>query len=492
MKTNTNQAHLKNTTSHSEAQPERRTFLAQLGSLSAAVGMYPAGMAALGMSATSHAQSNAPTPTSPHVLVIGAGMAGLTVARSLHDAGIKVTIIEGRNRVGGRLHTSKAWPELPIDLGASWIHGIRNNPITQLANQYNAQRITTDYESAQLHLSQALKDSGIRAEAFDTDSVANIVERALQLSEKQDQDTSLQAAVNTLLARNPLSRDEQTKLNFYINSKYEQEYAGDSTDLSAHTIDDNEVFSGLDALFPKGYNQISDGLANGLDIHTEQIVRSIDYRLKDTISVRTQNQTFIGTHCVVTLPLGVLKAESVEFLPKLPEQKSQAIEQLGMGLLNKHFLRFDRVFWDASFDWHEYVHQDKGRWTEWVSFAKVGNTPVLLGFSAASRAKQMERWTDEQITTEAMHALRDMFGKDIPQPISHQFTRWSQDPFALGSYSYNAVGSTNEDRQALSAPIDQRLYWAGEACSSEYPGTVHGAHLSGLSTARELRKQLNR
>jgi monoamine oxidase len=150
------------------------------------------------------------------------------------------------------------------------------------------------------------------------------------------------------------------------------------------------------------------------------------------------------------------------------------------------------VFWDKSFDWHEYLHTEKGRWTEWVSFAKVNDTPVLLGFSAAKRARTMEQWSDAQIKAEAMDALRDMFGSSVPEPVAHQFTRWSQDPFAYGSYSFNATGSSNDDRESLSQPINQRIFWAGEACSSLYPGTVHGAHISGLNAAKALQKTLKK
>ena len=86
---------------------------------------------------------------------------------------------------------------------------------------------------------------------------------------------------------------------------------------------------------------------------------------------------------------------------------------------------------------------------------------------------------------EAMQALKAMFGNAIPQPVGAQITRWAQDPFAYGSYSFNAVGSTNRDRQILARNLGG-LYWAGEATHSEYPGTVHGAYLSGIRAAKQL------
>ena len=424
----------------------------------------------------------------PHILIIGAGIAGLTAARELHDAGIQTTVIEGRSRIGGRLHTSHTWSDLPMDLGASWIHGTRNNPITQLANRYRAERVATDYDSAQQHIAASLKAAGVTD--TEADSMEALVNRALKFAAQSNTDLSLQQAVNQELVNKRMSANGMAQLNFYLNSTYEQEYSGEADELSAWTMDDNETFEGEDVLFPKGYNQISDGLANGLDIRTGEIVERIDYTNAHQVTVTTARNTFTGTHVIVTLPLGVLKKNVVQFTPALPDDKRDAIAQLGMGLLNKHFLRFDKVFWDKSFDWHEYLHTEKGRWTEWVSFAKVNDTPVLLGFSAAKRARTMEQWSDAQIKAEAMDALRDMFGSSVPEPIAHQFTRWSQDPFAYGSYSFNATGSSNDDRESLSQPIDNRVFWAGEAYSSLYPGTVHGAHISGLNAAKALQKTL--
>jgi len=463
-------------------QSHRRRFLDKMIKLSA--------IASVGgvLSVPSFASSFT-DKTGIHVLIVGAGIAGLTAARELNDAGVRVTVIEGRNRIGGRLHTSHAWSDLPMDLGASWIHGTRNNPITELAKRYRAAHVATSYDSAKLHIAASLKAAGVTN--TEADSMEALVNRALKLAAQSNTDLSLQQAVNQELANKRMSAHSMAQLNFYLNGTYEQEYAGEADELSAWTMEDNETFKGEDVLFPKGYNQISDGLAHGLDIRTNEIVERIDYTNAQQVKITTARNTFTGTHVIVTLPLGVLKKNVVQFTPALPSDKRQAIAQLGMGLLNKHFLRFNKVFWDKSFDWHAYLHTEKGRWTEWVSFAKVNDTPVLLGFSAAKRARTMEQWSDAQIKAEAMDALRDMFGSSVPEPVAHQFTRWSQDPFAYGSYSFNATGSSNDDRETLSTSIENRVFWAGEACSSLYPGTVHGAHISGLNTAQELLKALS-
>ncbi|MEM8863652.1 MAG: FAD-dependent oxidoreductase, partial [Chloroflexota bacterium] len=104
--------------------------------------------AALATASLSNCMSNL---SSEKILVIGAGMAGLAAGRTLHDAGHSVTVLEGRDRIGGRVWTSKLWPDAPIDMGASWIHGVRRNPINELADQISAPRLETDYDNGVLY-----------------------------------------------------------------------------------------------------------------------------------------------------------------------------------------------------------------------------------------------------------------------------------------------------------------------------------------------------
>lgn len=445
----------------------RRTFLTGIAA-------YP-----LAMPKSLHA-----APESPTILVIGAGIAGLAAARVLTDQGLKVTIIEGRERIGGRIHTSHAWPNLPMDLGASWIHGQKQNPVTELAKAAQAKRIPTHYDSAELYIDPRLKQLGVQ----NTNEAAleKLVTQALNQAANLDEDISVKAAVERVL---PQSIDPayQAQLNFYLNSQYEQEYSGATHELSAQTFEDNEEFSGADVLFPQGYEQIPHYLAQGLDIQLGKIASKITYSATG-VTVTTQDQIYQADYAIITVPLGVLKRKTIQFNPSLPTAKQAAIQRLGMGVLNKAYLRFNKVFWPKDIDWLEYLSPDAGRWVEWVSFAKIG-APVLLGFHAADRARTVENWSDQALVADAMQALKAMFGNAIPQPVGAQITRWAQDPFAYGSYSFNAVGSSNQDRQAL-ARKSGHLYWAGEATHSEYSGTVHGAYLSGVRAAKAVLKQI--
>jgi monoamine oxidase len=137
-------------------------------------------------------------------------------------------------------------------------------------------------------------------------------------------------------------------------------------------------------------------------------------------------------------------------------------------------------------DWLEYVPPQNGHWVEWLSLARPAQQPVLLGFNAADFGREIEAWSDDEIVADAMRTLRVIFGRRIPDPDGSRITRWASDPFAGGSYSFNALGSTPDMRDELARSIAGRLHLAGEATHREHFGTVHGAYLSGLRAAQDV------
>ena len=157
--------------------------------------------------------------------------------------------------------------------------------------------------------------------------------------------------------------------------------------------------------------------------------------------------------------------------------------------LNKCYLRFSHAFWPDDIDWLEYIPQQHGEWTEWVSFQRATKLPVLLSFNAGDRGRDMEAWSDEKTVASAMSVLKTIFGHDIPHPVDHQITRWASDRFARGSYSFNALHATPAMRTALAQPLGGRLFFAGEASSKNHFGTAHGAYLSGVQAARDVLAQ---
>jgi len=440
----------------------------------------------LAMGATPLRAATAGTKPGKSVLIIGAGLAGLACGKALQQQGFQVQLIEGRNRSGGRIHTSRHWPDLPLDLGASWIHGVNGNPLTAVADQIKARRVLTSYQRVATYTT----DGGLltAAEQQRLEHISTQLQQALSYAQQQEADQSLDAAVAAL--RQQLSEQPQALayLNFCLSGMIEQEYAGSSSELSAHWYDSALSFAGDDALFLDGYQVITDWLAQGLDIVLNQPADSIDWTQTKPV-VRCGQQLFEADYLVVTLPLGVLQQLKVRFEPPLPEDKQQAIGQLGMGVLNKCYLRFEKAFWPADVDWLEYVAPHHGQWTEWLSLVRSTGQPVLLGFNAATQGRALEQLSDQQIVDSALQTLQQMFGNTVPTPVGHQISRWATDPFAGGAYSFTPVGATPELRDKLAAPLANRLFFAGEATSRHYYGTAHGAFLSGLRAAAEIAKQ---
>jgi monoamine oxidase len=258
---------------------------------------------------------------------------------------------------------------------------------------------------------------------------------------------------------------------------------GGAHELSAWWTEYDAVFGGEDVLFPGGYDQLTGYLARGLDIRFSTAVAQVRWGGPGVEVVLVSDEALRADRVIVTVPLGVLKAGGLRFTPELPQDKQAAIERLRMGLLNKLFLRFEVAFWPAGMDWHECMKREPGLWSQWVSLARAG-APVLLGFTGGDAAREIEPQADRAILADASAALRDMFGSATPAPVAVQMTRWGRDPLAGGAYSFYAVGSSPADREALARPEGGgAVCLAGEACSAEYPGTVHGAFLSGLAAA---------
>lgn len=422
------------------------------------------------------------------IVVIGAGAAGLGAARKLKLAGVKVIVLEARDRIGGRVWTDRSLKNIPLDLGASWIHGIEGNPLTALVRQYEVETVSTDYDNVALYDAQGTEFTDRQQDQLDT-RYSRIMRRVRRQGERAQQqgrpDASLQSAISAAIAENSWTAEEKLQFDYLINTNLEHEFAADASELSWFSWDEGEEIVGGDVLFPGGYGQIFSRLAEGLDIRFGQMVQKIEYS-ESQVTVVTRQGSIVAQRLIVTVPLGVLKRGSIQFSPALPERKQAAIQRLGMGLLNKVFLHFPRVFWDRESDLLGYIGPRKGEWAEWYNFFKFTGEPVLLGFNAATYARRLEALSNEAIVADSMTALRRMYGNSIPAPDGSTVTRWASDPLSFGSYSFLAPGSSASDRDALAEPVSNRLFFAGEATFRDFPATVHGALLSGEREAARI------
>lgn len=310
-----------------------------------------------------------------------------------------------------------------------------------------------------------------------------ILARALTATEWLNRDVLVMQALKASADWQRADADVRRLVSYLVNSRLEQEYGSPASLLSAWHGQDAREFDGAELLFPAGFDQITTHLARGLDIHLSAEVAGIEpgaVRLAD-------GSRFTADRVICTLPLGVLQSGRVQFGEPLAPGRQAAIDGLRMGLLNKCWLRFDRVHWPDDVDWIGWLGPRAGHWGEWVSLARTLDAPVLLGFNAAVPATQIEDLSDRDTIAAAHEALRAMFGARFPAPIAAQITRCGQDRYALGSYSFNAVGTGPASRHALAgADWDGHIWFAGEATSTEHFGTAHGAVLSGRDAARQV------
>ena len=405
----------------------------------------------------------------------GMSIAGLATAAELQAAGWNdVVLLEARDRIGGRIWTSRIGG-YPVDLGASWIHGVDGNPIAKIAAENNIRTLPTDYDNKSVYFSDLPQQYR---------SMNHMLQDFWQYA-RQQPTISLHKLFETYAKASTLREEEQHYLTYVLNSAIEHEFGADIENLSLESVTGGKGWPGHDVLFPDGYSQIVEALATGLDIRTGHAVSAIDYRGPDVVLTTSTGMTIEAAFVVVTVPLGVLKNNSIAFIPEFPWTNQRALEDLDMGVLNKTCLLFDEVFWPPDVELIGYVSKPPRQWAETINLYHYTRRPILMMFNAGSYGERTEEMTDDEVVYEAHAALKGMFGT-VPSPKEVLITRWLSDPWSLGSYSYVPTGSSFESHNELSTPIQDKVFFAGEATHQEYPATVHGAFLSGIRAARYI------
>ena len=409
------------------------------------------------------------------VIVVGAGISGLAAAKKLKENGFNVIVLEAQSKVGGRLKTNRSLG-VAFDEGASWIHGTAGNPITLLAQQAGMNTAFTDDESilaydlgGVLHGDNNFSDT--------EDKFYTVLET---LKNNGSSTKSFETVFNELYPTYCNDRLWKFFLSTYLTFD-----TGDLNMLSSLLYNEGEEFGGEERISVNGYDTIPNFLASGLNVQLNQKVTKIDFS-NTKVQVSHNGKVTDADYVLVTVPLGVLKANIIEFVPSLPSEKQNAIQKVGVNCVNKFLLNWETAFWDDE-QYICYTPDIKDKFNYFVNVKKYQPTVnALMTFAYADKARQTENMTDQQIIEEIMTHLRDIYGNNIPYPKNILRTKWQTNEYSYGSYSYTAVGTEMRHFDDLAEEIDDKIFFAGEHTEIDYFSTAHGAYLSGIREADKI------
>ena len=417
------------------------------------------------------------TPIGKTVIVIGAGISGLAAAKKLKDKGFNVIVLEAQEKIGGRIRTDRSLG-MAFDEGASWIHGPKGNPITNLASQAGVNTYLTDDDSLKVfdNNGTAYSNTFLDAQYTQFENALNVVRSA------GTQTQSFQAVFNSLYPTL-----ENNRLWKYMLSAYlEFDTGGDISTLSSKYFDDDEAFSGKDVIVTDGYDKIANVLGQGLNIRLNSRVTEINYTATKSL-VKVNGDSIEADYVIVSVPLGVLKKNSIAFTPILPTAKESAIQNTKMGNVNKFLFIWKTSFWETNVQYIGYTLDTKGKFNYFMNMLKfLPTSNSLMTFAFGDYATVTETMTDAQIISEVMAQLKTIYGNGIPNPTNMLRTKWGQNINAFGSYSYATNGTTSGDFDTMAKDISNKLFFAGEHTIRDYRGTVHGAYLSGIREADKI------
>ncbi len=406
-------------------------------------------------------------PTNPDVAIVGAGAAGLAAARSLIDRGLSVVVIEARGRIGGRAWTESDSFGIPFDHGCSWLHAASRNPFKPMADDWD---YTTLYHDDAEEVSYVGNRRATGAEESAYGQAWQSLESAISSAGSRGEDVS---------AASVSPRD----LPWIMTSEAWLGPMSMGQDLDNFSCTDwwGMVDTEPNYMIREGFGTLVSHFGRGIPVNLATPVERIRWGGKG-VDLETPAGTVRARACIITASTGVLGAGTIAFDPPLPAWKQEAIAHVPMGLLAKIPLQFKGARFDLPDNaWLDYYTESR---EACFFLCRPFGFDVMIGWVGGSFGWELSGAGEAAAVDFARGELRKMLGSNIDKKFTKgTLTGWASDPWSLGSYAAAIPGYTPA-RAKLAQRLDDKLFFAGEACAGAFAATCGGAFLSGQSTAR--------
>lgn len=271
---------------------------------------------------------------------------------------------------------------------------------------------------------------------------------------------------------------------------------GANTNVVSSVVGPTYLNFGTDAIPYGGYTNLINTIfpISSLNIQLNSVVNTINYTNDEVVINTTNGLAYKAKYVVITVPIGCLKANTIQFIPSLPAPQQLAIQNMGYGLMNKVFLQFDTTFWNTAFaitlPYTASISSNYDMILTYSNFVPTAgsptNTPILLAFLIGDWAAMQEPLPDAEIINNVMSIIQTIYPLAPSEPAAYQITRWGEDPYSLGGYMYPSMTTTYQDIVNLTLPVQGKLFFAGEAVNQLRSGTADAAYTSGLNAASAI------
>ncbi len=399
------------------------------------------------------------------VVIVGGGTAGIAAARQLRDASVDCLVVESRPRLGGRAWTVRDPSGSALDLGCGWLHSADRNPLVAVAEKQGASIDKTPPPWTRRSLAIGFP----RAEQSEFREAMDAFYARLE-----------QVAANEIDVPCATALEPGSRWNGLINAISTYISGAEWDRVSAKDFD-RYADSGVNWRVVEGLGSVVAAAGANLPVMLDCPVRGIDHSGKRP-RVETTRGAIAADQVIVTVPSALLAKEQLKFTPALPE-KIQAAQGLPLGLDDKLFMALDGAD-EFERDVRVFGHTDRAA-TATYQFRPLGR-PYIEGYFGGNLAAELEANGDGAFFDFAVSELVGVFGNTFARRLKPiRIHRWGLDPFALGAYSYALPGFAG-CRSTLAAPVEDRLFFAGEACSTNDFSTAHGAWLTGIAAADQV------